>query len=96
MDGGRDSKVVRVQLLDELLFVYRSVVGSLNLSNLSPLAGRDLHHKRPEVPRVSDESLVARLYEVSEHGLHPGHSRCREKESSLVLRPEHLAEQACR
>src|SRR5829696_5243410 len=96
VDGSRDSKVVRVQLLDELLFVYRSILGSLNLSNLSPLAGRDLHHKRPEVPGVSDESLVARLYKISEHGLHPGHSRRREKESSLILGPEYLAEQACR
>jgi hypothetical protein len=68
VDRGHNREVVRVQLFDELLFVYRYVLGSLNLGNLRPMAGRDLHHKSPEVPRVPDEGLVARLYEVGEHG----------------------------
>jgi len=66
VDRGRDREVVRVQLLDELLFVYRSVLGSLNLGDLRPMAGCDLHHKSPEVPGVTDEGLVARVYEVGE------------------------------
>ena len=44
VDGSRDCKVVGVELFDELLFVYRSVLRALNLSNLCPLSGRDFYH----------------------------------------------------